>query len=257
MSLLGVIAGFAGLVLMYIGPTLAADARTPNLAGPGVDLFLRDPWPAPGATVRVEVQARGGSRAAVQQVRVQVEGVEVAQAEGHGVTWGNVITSGKGRADDTVAIVVPIPEDAAADTPITMRFAVDYVSALSAGAGSFANERLHAEIVLPVVPRTAEGAVRARLRGALPCLALLAAWTLVCRVAWRLVPRMDVGDQEMLGITCLMGFIGAGIVGYWWCAWPLARVLGGGEWPLTAAYAMGPLVWLWWSDRARRSKRAW
>src|SRR5262245_47200171 len=78
-----------GLALIMIGGSLFADARSENLAGPGVDVFALECCVAPGGQARLLIEARGGDRAGIGRVIATDEaGRTIAEGQGQGATWG-------------------------------------------------------------------------------------------------------------------------------------------------------------------------
>lgn len=254
----GIAACFGSLALLTLGPGMLADARTPNLTGQGVSVWLVDRWIAPGDTMRLEVEAHGGSAAGVERVAIWRDGVIVARAEGGGRDWGSTLTS-RSRGAETVELALEIPRDATPGEPITLTVAVDSVAAMASGASSFTNERFHDEIALVVTPRVGAGAILARALSVLYALLALAIWSALVLGGAHLVqtydrPGGDPNTGQMLGSAAIGFLIGGAVIGYWVFARPVAAALGspwGLDYALAGAWLAGPpwLAWRWLRDR--------
>src|SRR4051812_21167921 len=117
LSLVGLACCLGGLLLLTIGSSLFADGRSQKLAGPGLSVWIVDRWPGPGTPMRLEVEAHGGDRAGIRNVRVLLEGRELVQKEGHGVRWGDTIAGSKRRGAEELEVLVPLPPDVEAGRP--------------------------------------------------------------------------------------------------------------------------------------------
>ena len=200
------------------GSSLFADARSAELRGAGISVWVLDRWPEPGKTARLDVEGHGGLAAGIDRVRVWLHGRQLASAAGRGATWGStIITNNKsGRGTESVDVAVPIPSDAAPGQPLQLTVEVDYVCAVSTGAGSsFENVSYHDELALALKPVGAGGMLLARARYALRPLVLLALWALaIFGVVWLFNRRDDIKQREALSVTVIGVMVCGGVLGY-------------------------------------------
>jgi hypothetical protein len=264
----GVIGTLCALLMMLgmsVMGSLMADARTENITGPGVDVFLRTPFPLEGDTVVIDVSARGGSRAGVERIQVKSSAAPeqmLAYIAGKGATWGMVVRSGKTRGESTETVRFPVPDVVAAGETMPLTLYVDYVVAMSTGDGrTFENDSRSDVLHLDVPVYTSSGRFWARVALAGKAFALFLAWFLLVWGVAALYGRSDGkpgGDAELEGIGLLMGFMGGGFLGYWFFARPVmagyATQSTAAAVALTAAWLLLPLLWVW--KRARRRKAA-
>lgn len=265
-GLIGTACALLMLVGMSVMGSLMADARTENITGPGVDVFLRTPFPLEGETVVIDVSARGGSRAGVERIQVKSSAAPeamLAYVAGKGATWGMVVRSGKSRGESTETVRFRVPDVVSAGETMPLVLYVDYVVAMSTGDGrTFENESRSDLIHLDVQVYNASGRFWARVALVGKACGLFLVWFLV---VWgvavlygRSQGRLDRSDSELEGIGLLMGFMGGGFLGYWFFARPVMAGYATQStlWAvaLTTAWLVLPLVWVW--RRWRRRKAA-
>ena len=258
---IGVLVAFATLFGLSVMGSLLADARTEHITGPGVDLFLRTPFPTPGSEVVLEVVARGGSRAGLSRALVTADGEKLAAVEGRGATWGSTISGNKSRGSAGETLRFPLPARLIAGDTLHLNAAVSYVVAMSSGAGTFRNEPRHdvVRVDVPVLSSSDRHLSQAKL--GTRALGLLAVWfVLVWGVVFLFVTAKGEGDGELEGIGLLMGLMGGGLLGYWFFTRPLAAAweLTSTVWEvlLTALWSVLPLAFVWrWSKRRVKLER--
>lgn len=252
------IAGVTFVGLMMAG-SLFADARTAQMTGAGVDIFLRTPFPGETDPIVIDVEARGGSRAGIHTVRVsRPEGV-ITEATGHGVSWGSTINEGKSRGSETVTVQFPMPESVVAGQTLRLDLAVSYVCAMSSN-GSFSNESHQDTVHLDVPVYSSSGRTVARL---LALVIALGCWLIWFAIVWgvtALYARAEGDASETEGIGLLMGILGGGVTGYWVFAWRIMKVLETQSTAiaalLTIAWLVGPLYWAYrWKKRQPKRPR--
>ena len=248
---------------MLIGISLmgswTADASTESVAGPGVDIHVRTPFPGPGDSVVLEVSGRGGSAAGVREARVFHRGVALVEGRGRGKHWGSVISGSGSRGGDTVDLSFRVPDGYEAGSRLSLRVDVSYVVALSS-VGSFTNEEFEASVPLTVALYSESGRTAAQLGVVALAVAMLGAWFLLCfglaYLYWSLdnggyQPEVAQDAAEMEGIGLLLGVIGMGMLGYWFFARSLMGALGlqSTLWTvlLTGGWVVLPVLsaWLW------------
>ncbi len=252
------------LLLMLVMGSVFADARTENIAGPGVDVFLRTPFPGEGGTVVVDVEARGGSKAGVGAVVVTADGSPLATATGNGVTWGYSIREGRDRGHDTVTVQLAVPPSYKADSTLPLVIDVDYVVAMSHG-DSFDNEPRHGTVKLDVTVYSPSGRTIAQVSRVLLALGCFLLWFMIVWGVAKLYAKADDGtpidrkSTELEAIGLLMGFLGGSVLGYWLFAWRMmnALELRSNFWAflLMVVWCVAPLawVWRWWKRRRNRT----
>ncbi len=255
-ALLGIALCLGGLVLIWVGPSLAADARSERLTGHGVDIHVVDRWPAPGSQMRLEVSAHGGSHAGIYDVVAIADGRIVGNARGNGVTWGSLITSGRGRGSETLTLELEVPASAQPGVPLPLEIRVGYVCAIS-GGGTFTNERFDENLRLEVTPQLGAALIPRAKAAIVPLLALLA-WSLLC---WGGAVVMAAEDRrpgnalsEPLGVVAIAALVGAALLGYWGFAFPVSAIFGapvGLDWLLVVLFLFGPPLAVW---RLRRDE---
>ena len=254
-NLAGVALGLGGLVVLMIGPSLFADGRSEKLAGPGVSVWLLDRWPSPGSSMRMEVEAHGGSRAGVGMVRVLLNGEELARKEGQGVHWGNTISGSKSRGAETVEVAVPIPQSAAVGTPLPLELEVFFVCAMGSGAGSFDNETFHENIGLEVIPRERGSTLVPRLMHLDKALLALALWIFLLIGIIKFLEGPGQIDGEAGGVIVIGVGVSSAIIGYWSFARPVVATLENPpvlDWILAIAWLFGVPYAVWKSLKKRR-----
>ncbi|HUQ01398.1 MAG TPA: hypothetical protein VM261_02835 [Kofleriaceae bacterium] len=268
---IGVI-GTACALLMLVGMSvmgsLMADARTENITGPGVDVFLRTPFPLEGDTVVIDVSARGGDRAGVERIQVKSTAAPdemLAYIAGKGATWGMVVRSGKSRGESTETVRFRVPDAVSAGETMPLTLYVDYVVAMSSGDGrTFENDSRSDVIHLDVKVFTTSGRFWARVALGGRAFAMFLAWFLlvwgVAALYGRSQGKPDNANAEFEGIGLLMGFMGGGFLGYWFFARSVMAGYGtqSTSWAvaLTAAWLVLPLVWVWKRGRLRKAATA-
>ena len=254
------VAGLTLLLLLVMG-SVFADARTENIAGPGVDIFLRTPFPTEGGTVVIDVEARGGSKAGIRTIDVDdsASGATLALVSGKGVTWGYMISSGRSRGSDTETVRFEVPSTHHAGDTLPLKILVNYVVAMSS-SGSYSNEDKVGVVSLDVDIYSSGGRMRAQLSRVLLALGSFLIWFLLVWGIARLYANAkgdEVGrhNAEMEGIGLLMGFMGGSVLGYWLFAWRImnALELSSTLWAILfmAIWCVAPLVfvWKWWKRR--------
>ncbi len=260
---LSVVLGLGLLAGWSLASSLMADARTEKLAGPGVDVFLRTPFVAPSENVVLEVIARGGSHAGMEYVTVWGAGTVLAQAAGGGVTWGSVIRSGKGRGSESVHVSFEVPAGVPPHSELSLLLEVEYVCAMSSGAGEFANERFSGRVPLKVAHIPAEDRLAVGAGMMLPALIGLLVWCgiFVGVARWVIRPEADAvpgEDEETLGVGLLLGFMAGGFVGYWLFARSVMAIAGSqSSWAafgLTSLWLALPIGLTWWLHRRARAR---
>jgi hypothetical protein len=256
---LGTIIAFATLFGMQIMGSVLADARSEHIAGPGVDVFLRTPFPQPHSELAIEVVARGGSKAGVQQLVVREEQNVLAELRGRGVTWGSTIQD-KERGSDGEIVRFALPSRLAVGDTLHLSIEVAYVCAMTSGT-QFENVPYSEHVPLDVRVYSAAESGRARVLLVGRGLFLFALWIgLVFGVAFLFATSTGpAGDGQMEGIGLLMGLMGGGLLGYWFFARPLMAAWETSDtvWAvlLTALWVVLPLwlVWRWSKQRAKLS----
>lgn len=262
-GIFGFVVAGASLALLTIGGSLMADARTANITGPGVDVFVRTPFARIGEEVVIDVEARGGSRAGIDSVEVRSDGQVIAHETGHGADWGYSITDGHDRGSETVTLHVQPVRSADGRLPLDIR--VEYVVAMSSGDGSTFTNDVHTDTVsldIPLYDATGRRVAQATSL-AIAAGTFLLWFGLVWGIA-RLFHRASVRDPhasakdgESMGISLVMGCVGGGIAGYWLFAFRVMNVLATQS-SLIAVLLVG--AWfvapVWWSVRWTRHQRA-
>jgi hypothetical protein len=251
---------------MSVMGSLMADARTDSIMGPGVDVFLRTPFPLEGDTVVLDVSARGGSRAGIERIQVKSNDVPdgmLAYVAGKGASWGMVISSGKTRGEETSTVRFKVPDTMSPGELLHLTLYVDYVVALSS-ASTFENEHKSDIVSLDVMIYTASGRTWALVALAGKAFALFLAWFLL---VWGLAVLYERAEgttshanAELEGIGLLMGFMGGGFIGYWL----FARLVMAGYgtqstfWAvaLTTAWLVLPIIFIWKRHRRRKAQMA-
>lgn len=268
---LGVLVGVVGtlvalgtLIGMSLMGSLLADARSERIIGPGVDVFLRTPFPSPRDEVVLEVAARGGERAGIEQVTVREESRVLAEAAGAGATWGSTIRSSKTRGSESKPVAFRVPEGHPAGTEMSLTVEVAYVVAMT-GGGGFTNESRRETVRMTIPVHSPAGRRLARLKPCGVALGIFAVWFLLVWGVAGLYARAedrggDTADPEFEGIGLLMGLLGGGFLGYWFFARRLMAVWGtqatGWAVLLTSLWVGLPLIWVWrwWRHRRRLGK---
>lgn len=264
---IGTLCALAMLLGMSVMGSIMADARTENITGPGVDVFLRTPFPVEGETVVIDVSARGGSRAGLERVQVKSDTSDdlLAYITGKGADWGMVVRSGKTRGEETGTVRFAIPDHVSAGETMRLTLYVDYVVAMSTGDGrTFENDSRSDVLHLDVQVYTPSGRFWARVALGGKAFAIFLAWFLlvwgVAALYWRSQGKPDQSNAELEGIGLLMGFMGGGFVGYWFFARPVMAGYGTQStlWAvlLTAAWLVLPLVWVWKRWKRRQAQLA-
>lgn len=261
-GVIGTLSALAMLVGMSVMGSIMADARTENIMGPGVDVFLRSPFPVEGDRIVIDISARGGSRAGLERVQVKSDTSEdmLAYITGKGADWGTFVRSGKTRGEETGTVRFPVPESVSPGETMRLTLYVDYVVALSTGDGrTFENDSRSDVLHLDVQVYARSGRFWARVALGGKAFAIFLAWFLlvwgVAALYWRSQDRPDNANAEFEGIGLLMGFMGGGFVGYWLFARPVMAGYGTQStlWAvlLTTAWLVLPLVWVWkrWKRR--------
>ena len=110
-GIFGLLAAGTSIVLMLVMGSVFADARTENITGPGVDIFVRTPFPGEGGTIRLDVEARGGSRAGIGKIEIRRDGHTIAVSESK--TIGR-LAKRTVLSDNALSVLVPILEDVTA-----------------------------------------------------------------------------------------------------------------------------------------------
>lgn len=263
-GLLGLACALAMMVGMGVMGSLLADARSANVMGPGVDVFVRTPLPLADDVIVLDVAARGGTRAGI--VRIEVKGVSdhegavLAALQGGGASWGQVVRGGKRRGQETRTVRFPVPPWVMPGERLGLILYVDYVIARSSGAGRFENVHEREVLRLELTVHTPASRWWAQVAIVGRGLGLFALWFLV---VWgvaalydRRQGRIDDHGAELEGIGLLMGYGGGGFLGYWLFTRPMLAGLGVTSTVapvlLTTAWLVLPLAWVWWRWRRRR-----
>ncbi|MBI3071266.1 MAG: hypothetical protein HYY84_03980 [Deltaproteobacteria bacterium] len=262
-GLIGFFLALGSLAAINLMGSFLADARTENIEGPGVDVFLRTPYPAPGGEVVIDVEARGGSAAGVKTVLVRDLVDLHIEARGKGKTWGGQISTRGPRGHETVPVRFQVPARLRAGDKLDLRIYVSYVVAMS-GGGGFTNETLSATLRLAVPILSESGRLIARALAIARALLIFALWfalvwgiaIVYARADDRDGPRQG-HDAELEAISFVMGLVGGTIAGYWLFARTLMAAIESQStaWAVvfTALWVVGPLVcvWRWWKRRAK------
>jgi hypothetical protein len=268
---LSIVVGVAGticagltLLLLLVMGSVFADARSESMAGPGVDVFLRTPFPVEGGKVMLDVEARGGNRAGVEHISIISSNRELASRLGKGVTWGYSISSGHSRGSDTETVEFYVPSDLRAGEKLEMRIEVDYVVAMSHDS-SFSNDRKHAAVRLDVKVHDKSGRLVAQLARVALGLGCFAFWFfLVWGIAKLYVKAgdedVDHKTQELEAIGLLMGMLGGSVLGYWLFAFRIQNALELRPTiyavMLMIVWIAGPLGWVWKWNKRHKQKRS-
>jgi hypothetical protein len=264
-GVIGTLCAFLMLIGMSVMGSLMADARTENITGPGVDVFLRTPFPVEGDTVVIDVSARGGKRAGLERVQVKYADQMLAYVAGKGADWGMTVRGGKTRGEETGTIRFPVPDTASPGETMRLTLYVDYVVAMSTGDGyTFENDSRSDVISLDVPIHTPSSRTWARVALGGKAFAIFLAWFLlvwgIAALYWRSQGKPDHANAEFEGIGLLMGFMGGGFVGYWLFARPVMAGYGTQStlWAvlLTVAWLALPLLWVWRRWKRRKAMSA-
>ena len=260
-GIVGTIVAALTILLLLVMGSVFADARTDNIAGPGVDVFVRTPFPGEGGTIVLDVEARGGSRAGINSIEVSTGDASLAHVQGNGATWGYMIRKGRSRGSDTETVKFELPSHVEAGATLPIEIEVDYVVALSS-SGSYSNVTKHARLSLEIEVYSASGRRAAQLaRVGLAFGCFLVWFMLVWGVAKLYANAREVDGRhngELEGIGLLMGFMGGSVIGYWLFAWRImnALELSSNWWAflLMTIWCVAPLVfvWRWWKRRKNR-----
>ena len=264
-GIIGILSAFAMLLGMSVMGSLMADARSENLSGPGVDVFLRTPFPGDGDLIVLDVSARGGSRAGISRVHVKGDVETLADVAGDGADWGPVVRSGKTRGEETATVRFHVPDRVRPGESMHLTIYVDYVVAMSSGSGTFENDARNDVVTLDVKVFTPAGRRWAQVGLAGRALGIFLMWFFVVWGVYGLYARtegssarVDSNTAELEGIGLLMGFMGGGFLGYWCFARLLMAGLGTQStfWAivLTGAWLVLPLVWVWRRWRRRKAQ---
>jgi hypothetical protein len=265
-GVVGTLCAIAMLFGMSVMGSLMADARTDSIIGPGVDVFLRTPFPLPGDTVVLDVSARGGSRAGIERIQVKSTDVPdemLAYVAGKGATWGMVISGDKTRGEETATVRFAVPDALSPGETMHLTLYVDYVYA-SSSASTFENVHKSDIVSLDVMIYTPSGRTWALVALAGKAFGLFVVWFLLIWGIAVLYERAEGTtshkNAELEGIGMLMGFMGGGFIGYWL----FARLVMAGYgtqstvWAvaLTTAWLVLPLVFVWKRHRRRKARSA-
>ncbi|KAB2902824.1 MAG: hypothetical protein F9K40_07460 [Kofleriaceae bacterium] len=266
------VVGLACSLLMLVGMSvmgsIMADARTENITGPGVDVFLRTPFPLEGEAVVIDVAARGGSRAGIE--RIQVKGSEtagdmLAYVAGKGVTWGSYVRSGKTRGEATETVRFRVPDAVSPGETMRLTLYVDYVVAMGTGDGrTFENDHRSDVLHLDVSVYTPAGRRWARVALGGKAFAVFLVWFLlvwgIVALYGRTADQPATANGELEGIGMIGGLLGGGFIGYWLFARTVMAGYGTQStlWAvaLTTAWLVLPLAWVWKRWRARKAATA-
>jgi hypothetical protein len=238
-----------------------ADARTPNLAGPGVDVFVRTPFPRPGDRIQLDVEARGGDLAALTSIDV-FDGTEpLATFADTGPTWAGSIQRSRRRGSDVEAIRFPVPAHEQPGDTLHLELRVAYVVAMSSD-GVYRNVENTAVIPLELEIHSAASRKRAQLSRVGLALGCFGFWFFLVWGVTKLCAKVGGGDgrhdSALEAIGLLMGFVGGAVLGYWLFAW---RIMNAVEersalvaLVLMIVWCAAPLAfaWRWWTQRKNR-----
>lgn len=261
-GIFGFAAAIASLGLLLVGGSLMADARTANIAGPGVDVFVRTPYVRAGDELVLDIEARGGSRAGIESVDVVSGGVAIAHDTGHGANWGSTITDNHDRGSETSTVRLAVPDGVAR---LALEISVVYVVA-SSEASTFTNDTHSDTVQLDVPIYDGTGRTLARATSLAIAIASFLLWFglvwFVAKLYWRAgerEPRAKAGHKagEMEGIALVMGVFGGGVAGYWLFAWRISNLVESQSMLLAAALVVWWLVApLWWARRWTKQQTA-
>jgi hypothetical protein len=263
-GIVGCLTAFLNLMLLNVMGSVVADARTENILGPGIDVFLRTPFPTEGATVMLDVEARGGSLAGVEQIRISIGGVPLAQVQGKGVTWRGTISGGRTRGHDTETVEFKLPSHIKAGVTLPVEIDVDYVLAMRSG-WSYRNENRQGRVHLDITIYTPSGRRWSQVARIALAFGYFAVWFMLVWGIAKLYAKaannsVDTDVAELEAIALIAGFMGCSIVGYWLFACRITDTLGLLSWMWTALlmaiWCLAPLafVWAWWKRRKRLSE---
>ncbi len=181
-------------------------------------LWVYTPHVAPGDNLEIEVQLRGGRRLGIEQVHVQA-GKSYLERHGRGADWGSFIVGRRSSGgSDSVEISVPIPRDAVVGASLPISLDIDYVEAVSTGAGTFKNQSGTEALAVDVLVRSPHDRDIRRLLSALWAIGLLAAATIATLLVRYSLRASSTATR--LAVYLLLLLVG-GYVGYGWFALPL------------------------------------
>ena len=254
----GFLAAATSLLFILVMGSIFADARTENIAGPGVDVFVRTPFPTARSTVTLEIEARGGSRAGVQRIALTTGGALILETHGSG---SYLAERGKQRGSDSELVSFVLPEQLAAGDTLPLQIDVDY---RVGSRSSSTNAHHHGRVFLDVSVYSASGRVFAQLARVLLAVGCFVFWFMLVWGLAKLYMKVGEGDvsrdaAESEGIGLLMGYVGGSIVGYWLFAWRImnALELTSTLWAalLMTVWCVAPLAftWRWWKRNKNRA----
>lgn len=256
-GIVGFLCAGASLLGILVMGSIFADARTENIAGPGVDVFMRTPFPTPNSTVTLEIEARGGSRAGVQRIAITSNGAMIHETKG---TGEYLVHRGKQRGSDSELVSFPLQMIPAGST-LPLQIDVDYVVG---SRGSYTNAHHHGRVFLDVTVYSNSGRVFAQIARVALALGCFLFWFMLVWGIAKLYakvsgaePGRDAAEAE--GIGLLMGYMGGSILGYWLFAWRImnALELSSTLWAvlLMAVWCVVPLLftWRWWKRHKNRA----
>jgi hypothetical protein len=258
-GVLGFFAAAASLVLLLAMGSIFADARTEKITGPGVDVFVRTPFPTEGSTVVLEVEARGGSRTGVQSIIVTSAGLPLVQTGG---TGSFLASKGRSRGADSELVTFRLPSGLRAGDTLKLQIDVDFVVGQRR---SYTNENKHGRVFLDLAVYSSSGRLWAQLARVMLACGCFLIWLVVVWGVAKLYAKVgddhvDAEASEAEGIGLLMGFMGGSIVGYWLFAFRITNALEISSTLVTVGLMMfwcvAPLVlvWRWWKRRKNHSE---
>jgi hypothetical protein len=243
-------AGSIALVFFFSG--IFASAHTRHLTGPGLDVFVRTPFPTTDSEIVLDVASRGpfGSRAGIELVTVSAADEKLAIKYGKGD-----ITPPSGRmrgGSETVRVGFPVRLATRSGTTLSLVIEVDWV---------FGHRKQSDTLRLPLEIHTAAGRKVAQLVRVLLALSAFLAWLAILWTIVRLYIKVSPGAPSKLeGTGLFVGFLGGASLGYWFFVWPLVTALElhafGWSAFLFLVWAIAPPVLVQrWAKRPERPKR--
>jgi hypothetical protein len=225
--LTGILSFLGALVLLWVGGSLFASFRSEHILGPGVDVILLSKFPLEGENIDLEITARGGSAAGMNEVYaydIEEGSVPVASTQGQGVTWGYTVSS---RSRGQATVELPVPQDAVTHHGhAVFSLEVNYVCAMSS-SGGFTNNRMQDVVYVDVPIYTPAQKLRAQLLDLLLALAGLFLWGWLWYAIWKRAEDrkrepLDAATEKDVAYAGMGIFLGGCIIGYW----IFARFLG-------------------------------
>jgi hypothetical protein len=217
----GLLSFLGALILLWVGGSMFASFRSENIMGPGVDIILLNKYPLQGEDIKLEVTARGGDKAGLEDVYAfTTDGAPamLSETHGEGVTWGNTITGGKSRGSATVLFTVP-QELALHDRSLNFDIQVNYVCAMGSSS-TFNNENKQDRIPISIPIYTPGEKFKAQLIDTVLAFAGLFLWGWLWYAIWKRAENRkhalaDPGKQEDVAYAIMGLLVGGSMMGYW------------------------------------------